>query len=63
MDTEGDPRCLDYVWVDGAVSVRSARLVFDRPAVDDATLYPSDHRGVLTELRGRRSDGAPFGGA
>ncbi len=51
MDTEGDPRCLDYVWVDGAVSVRSARLVFDRPAVDDATLYPSDHRGVLTELQ------------
>jgi endonuclease/exonuclease/phosphatase family metal-dependent hydrolase len=50
MDTEGDARCLDYVWVAGSVGVRSARLAFDRPAIDDPTLYPSDHRGVLAEL-------------
>ncbi|MET1231437.1 MAG: endonuclease/exonuclease/phosphatase family protein [Candidatus Limnocylindrales bacterium] len=50
MDTDGDPRCLDYVWVAGPVGVRSARLAFDRPATDDSTLYPSDHRGVLAEL-------------
>ena len=31
MDTDGDPECLDYVWVRGAVRVESARLVFDRP--------------------------------
>jgi endonuclease/exonuclease/phosphatase family metal-dependent hydrolase len=50
MDTDGDPRCLDYVWVRGAVTVASARLVFDRPAADDATLYPSDHVGVAARI-------------
>jgi endonuclease/exonuclease/phosphatase family metal-dependent hydrolase len=50
MDTDGDPRCLDYVWVRGAVTVASARVVFDRPAADDATLYPSDHVGVAARI-------------
>lgn len=50
MDTDGEPGCLDYIWVSGAVAVRSARLAFDRPAADDPTLYPSDHCGVLAEL-------------
>jgi endonuclease/exonuclease/phosphatase family metal-dependent hydrolase len=49
-DTDGEPGCLDYIWVRGAVVVRSARLAFDRQAVDDPTLFPSDHRGVLAEL-------------
>jgi endonuclease/exonuclease/phosphatase family metal-dependent hydrolase len=51
MDTDGDPDCLDYVWVRGAVAVEDARLVFDRPAVDDPTLYPSDHLGIAATLR------------
>jgi endonuclease/exonuclease/phosphatase family metal-dependent hydrolase len=51
MDTDGAPGCLDYVWVRGAVEVESARLVFDRPAVDDPTLYPSDHLGIAAALR------------
>jgi endonuclease/exonuclease/phosphatase family metal-dependent hydrolase len=50
MDTDGVPGCLDYIWFSGALSVRSARLAFDRPAVDDPTLFPSDHRAVLAEL-------------
>jgi endonuclease/exonuclease/phosphatase family metal-dependent hydrolase len=50
MDTDGDPGCLDYIWVRGSVRVASARLAFDRPAVDDPTLYPSDHLGLLAEL-------------
>ena len=50
MDTDGEPGCLDYVWVSGPITVRSARLVFDRPAADDPTLFPSDHRGILAEL-------------
>jgi endonuclease/exonuclease/phosphatase family metal-dependent hydrolase len=50
IDTDGDPRCLDYIWMRGAVRARFARLCFDRPAVDDPTLYPSDHRGVLAEV-------------
>ena len=50
MDTDGEPGCLDYIWVRGAVTVRSARLAFDRAAVEDPTLDPSDHRGVVAEL-------------
>ncbi|MFI5255231.1 MAG: endonuclease/exonuclease/phosphatase family protein [Candidatus Limnocylindrales bacterium] len=50
MDTDGEPSCLDYIWVTGAVTVRAARLCFDRPDVVDPTLYPSDHKGVLAEL-------------
>jgi endonuclease/exonuclease/phosphatase family metal-dependent hydrolase len=50
IDDDGDPGCLDYVWVRGAVRVVSARLVFDRPAVDDPGLYPSDHFGVAAQV-------------
>jgi endonuclease/exonuclease/phosphatase family metal-dependent hydrolase len=50
MDTDGEPGCLDYIWTRGSVRVRAARLVFDRPAVDDATLYPSDHLGLSAML-------------
>jgi endonuclease/exonuclease/phosphatase family metal-dependent hydrolase len=50
MDTDGDPGCLDYIWVRGAVTVESARLVFDRPAASDPTLYPSDHLGVAATV-------------
>lgn len=50
MDTDGDPACLDYVWVRGAVRVESARLAFDRPDPDDPTLYPSDHLGISAWL-------------
>jgi endonuclease/exonuclease/phosphatase family metal-dependent hydrolase len=50
MDTDGDPGCLDYIWVRGAIDVESCRLVFDRPAADDPTLYPSDHLGLAARL-------------
>jgi len=50
IDDDGDPGCLDYVWVRGAVRVVSAGLVFDRPAVHDPTLYPSDHFGLAARL-------------
>lgn len=50
MDTDGDPECLDYIWVRGAARVESARLVFDRPDPEDSTLYPSDHLGIATIL-------------
>lgn len=50
MDTDGSPECLDYIWVRGAVRVDSARLAFDRPAVADPTLYPSDHLGIAARL-------------
>jgi hypothetical protein len=50
MDTDGDARCLDYIWVRGPIRVTDARLVFDRPDPDDPTLYPSDHVGVAARL-------------
>ena len=50
MDTDGDPGCLDYIWVRGAVRVAAARLAFDRPHPDDSTLYPSDHLGICAQL-------------
>jgi len=50
MDTDGDPGCLDYLWIRGRVRAMAARLVFDRPAPDDPTLYPSDHFGIVAHL-------------
>ena len=50
MDTDGEPGCLDYIWVRDSLSVRSAALAFDRPAAADATLFPSDHFGLVADL-------------
>lgn len=50
MDTDGDPGCLDYIWVRGSVRAEACRIVFDRPAVGDPTLYPSDHFGLSAQL-------------
>ena len=33
-----------------AVRVVSAKLAFDRPDPEDATLYPSDHLGLAAHL-------------
>ena len=51
MDTDGPPGCLDYIWLRGAVRAETARMAWDRPAVDDPTLYPSDHRGLVAEIQ------------
>jgi hypothetical protein len=50
MDEDGDPGGLDYLWLRGAVTAESAALCFDRPAVGDPTLYPSDHVGVAARV-------------
>jgi endonuclease/exonuclease/phosphatase family metal-dependent hydrolase len=50
IDEDGEPGCLDYVWLRGAARAVDARLVFDRPHVDDATLLPSDHFGLSARL-------------
>ena len=50
MDTDGEPACLDYIWIRGGVRVASARLAFDRPAPGDPTLYPSDHLGLSAQV-------------
>jgi len=51
IDTDGEPSCLDYIWLRGDVTVESARVVFDRPSVDDGGLYPSDHFGLSAKIR------------
>jgi endonuclease/exonuclease/phosphatase family metal-dependent hydrolase len=51
IDTDGEPSCLDYIWVRGAATVSSARVVFNRPAVDDPGLFPSDHFGLSAHLQ------------
>ena len=51
IDVDGEPGCLDYIWVRGAITVDSCRLAFDRPAIDDPTLYPSDHLGLSARIR------------
>jgi len=51
IDTDGEPSCLDYIWIRGAATVSSARVVFNRPAVDDLGLYPSDHFGLSARLQ------------
>lgn len=51
MDVDGEPGCLDYIWLRGPITAESCRLAFDRPAVDDPTLYPSDHLGLSARIR------------
>ena len=51
MDTDGEAGCLDYIWLRGPITVEACSLAFDRPAVDDATLYPSDHLGLQARIR------------
>ena len=55
MDTDGEPGCLDYVWILGPARVVEARVAFDRPAVGDPTLLPSDHFGLSAHLEIDRS--------
>ena len=43
------PGCLDYVFVAGAL-VLDAALAFDVPHPSDATLFPSDHLGVMAKV-------------
>jgi endonuclease/exonuclease/phosphatase family metal-dependent hydrolase len=50
MDTEGDPNCLDYVWLAGGLDVASARLAATDHPAEDHTLYPSDHFAVVAEV-------------
>jgi endonuclease/exonuclease/phosphatase family metal-dependent hydrolase len=51
IDTEGPAECLDYIWLRGDAAAESCRLAFDRPAVHDPTLYPSDHLGLVATVR------------
>ncbi len=43
-------RCIDYIWVSEKIKIRNTGLCFNRPAADDADLWPSDHVGVWADL-------------
>lgn len=43
-------RCIDDIWVSEKVRVVAGGTCFDRASADDATLWPSDHAGVWTDL-------------
>jgi endonuclease/exonuclease/phosphatase family metal-dependent hydrolase len=44
-------RCIDYVWVSGAIDVLASEVCFNRPSPDDPSLWPSDHAGVWADLQ------------
>ena len=50
MDTDGEPGCLDYIWIQGPLRAITCRLAFDRPSVGDPTLFPSDHLGLVARI-------------
>ena len=43
-------RCIDYIWLSGAVRTHASRVCFDQPHPTDASLWPSDHAGVWADL-------------
>jgi len=43
-------RCIDYIWVSGAIEIVASGVCFDRASPDDPSLWPSDHAGVWADL-------------
>ena len=43
-------RCIDYIWVAGAIDLIASGVCFDKPSPADPTLWPSDHAGVCADL-------------
>lgn len=43
-------RCFDYIWIPKNMKLKASGLCFDRPAENDADLWPSDHVGVWADL-------------
>lgn len=50
MDTEGEPNCLDYIWLKGQGKVTRARVAANEHPAADPTIYPSDHFAVVARL-------------
>jgi endonuclease/exonuclease/phosphatase family metal-dependent hydrolase len=44
-------RCIDYIWVSGAVEIVASGVCFNRASPDDPSLWPSDHAGVWADLK------------
>jgi endonuclease/exonuclease/phosphatase family metal-dependent hydrolase len=50
MDTDGDPNCLDYVWLRGRGRATRAWLAANEHPASDATIFPSDHFAIVAEV-------------
>ncbi len=50
MDIDGEPNCLDYIWLAGSVRARTATLAANRHPAGDSTIFPSDHFAIVVEL-------------
>lgn len=44
-------RCIDYIWIDGGLSVVDSSVCFNQGSAGDPALYPSDHAGVRADLQ------------
>ena len=44
-------RAIDYVFVSPSIEVADCRVAFDHPSPDEPSLYPSDHLGLVADLR------------
>lgn len=47
---DGWAGCLDYIFVSSPIKVQAASLCCHKAALDDDTLYPSDHVGLLATI-------------
>ena len=50
IDTDGEPRCLDYIWVRGPIRVVTPGSCSTAPIPTIPGLFPSDHLGIATHL-------------
>jgi endonuclease/exonuclease/phosphatase family metal-dependent hydrolase len=51
---DGWTGCLDYIFISSGLRVQQVGLCCHRAALEDETLYPSDHVGLLARLEIRR---------
>jgi endonuclease/exonuclease/phosphatase family metal-dependent hydrolase len=43
-------RCIDYIWISGAIEIVASGVCFNHASPDDPSLWPSDHSGVWADL-------------
>jgi hypothetical protein len=49
-DRQRMDRCIDYIWVAGAIRIVDSGVCFNRPSSQDPSLWPPDHVGVWADL-------------
>lgn len=49
-DRQRMDRCIDYIWVAGAIRIIDSGVCFNQPSPQDPSLWPSDHAGVWADL-------------